>query len=92
MSESNDEEEDWSNYASAGYSSAYDPWADLVPQEETEDFDDDFEMDEFTSIRPPPSDERYAFCKGFHVVVFFHKTSNMSLFCIQCSLPSASTK
>ena len=57
MSESNDEEEDWSNYASAGYSSAYDPWADLVPQEETEDFDDDFEIDEFTSIRPPPSDE-----------------------------------
>ena len=57
MSESNDEEEDWSNYASAGYSTAYDPWADLVPQEEAEDFDEDFEIDEFSSIRPPPSDE-----------------------------------
>ena len=57
MSGSEDEEEDWSNYASAGYSSAYDPWADLVPQEEAEDFDDDFEIDEFASIRPPPADE-----------------------------------
>ena len=59
MSRSADEEEDWSNYASAGYSSAYDPWADLVPQEETEELDDDFELEEFTSIRPPPSNEGF---------------------------------
>jgi tRNA pseudouridine synthase 10 len=54
----NNEEEDWSKFASAGYESAYDPWADLVPQEESEEFlDDDIDFEDFSSIRPPPAEE-----------------------------------
>ncbi len=54
-----DEEEDWSTYSSAGYSEAYDPWADLVPVEEDEFVDDEFEFDEVDVIRPPPALEGF---------------------------------
>ena len=56
--EENNEDEDWSNFASAGYGSAYDPWADLVPleeeeeEEEDEESDDDLEFDEFIVSSP----------------------------------------
>lgn len=57
--EEDKEDEDWSNYASAGYGSAYDPWADLVPlEEEEEEVDDyDLELDEIMVSSPPPSDD-----------------------------------
>ena len=57
--EEDKEDEDWSDYASAGYGSAYDPWADLVPlEEEEEEIDDyDLELDEFMISSPPPSDD-----------------------------------
>ena len=61
MSEEKDSEnEDWSNYASAGYGSAYDPWADLVPLEEEEEeeiSDYDLELEELMVSSPPPSDD-----------------------------------
>ena len=38
-------DDDWTKYADTGYESSYDPWADMVAAEETEedDFDDDFD-------------------------------------------------
>ncbi|MDP6899839.1 MAG: tRNA pseudouridine(54/55) synthase Pus10 [Candidatus Thalassarchaeaceae archaeon] len=55
--ESDEDDEDWTKYADVGYASAYDPWADLVEVEDSneedeefdEDFDDDFDEDE---LRP----------------------------------------
>ncbi len=41
-----DDEQDWTKYADAGYASEYDPWSDLVELEENGDeieFEDDFE-------------------------------------------------
>ena len=58
--EENSEDDDWSNFASAGYGSAYDPWADLVPleeEEEEEEDDDELELDELIVSSPPPSDD-----------------------------------
>ena len=43
--ESDEEDEDWTKYADAGYASAYDPWADLVEVEESTDEDEDFDED-----------------------------------------------
>ena len=54
----NKDEEDWSKYASAGYSTAYDPWADLVPLEEEEEDDYNFDSDDIIfSCTPPPSND-----------------------------------
>ena len=44
--DSDDDEQDWTKYADAGYASEYDPWSDLVELEEDGegiDFEDDFE-------------------------------------------------
>ena len=46
MNPDSDEEDDWTKYADTGYTSTYDPWADMVPvseNEEEEEFDDDFD-------------------------------------------------
>ena len=58
--EENTEDDDWSNFASAGYGSAYDPWADLVPLEEVEEEEEseyDLELGELVVYSPPPSDD-----------------------------------
>ena len=51
-------DDDWTKYADTGYESSYDPWADMVAAEETEedDFDDDFEdyEEDQISIREIP--------------------------------------
>ena len=53
-----DGDDDWTKYADTGYESSYDPWADMVAAEETEedDFDDEFEdyEDDQISIREIP--------------------------------------
>ena len=51
-------DDDWTKYADTGYESSYDPWADMVTAEETEEVDfeeefDDYEEDQ-TSIREVP--------------------------------------
>ena len=48
MNPDSDEGDDWTKYADTGYTSTYDPWADMVPiteneEEEEEEFDDDFD-------------------------------------------------
>ena len=39
------EDDDWTKYADTGYTSSYDPWADMVPatELEEEEFEDEFE-------------------------------------------------
>ena len=51
-------DDDWTKYADTGYESSYEPWADMVTAEETEEVDfeeefDDYEEDQ-TSIREVP--------------------------------------
>jgi len=58
--EAEEEEEDWSSFASADYGDAYDPWADMVPVEEDSPSDDDFEFEEFVEFRPAPAPEGIA--------------------------------
>jgi len=45
MNPDSDEGDDWTKYADTGYTSTYDPWADMVPitENEEEEFDDDFD-------------------------------------------------
>jgi tRNA pseudouridine synthase 10 len=47
MDPDSEEDEDWTKYADTGYTSSYDPWADLVPATEIEDEEFDDEFDEF---------------------------------------------
>ena len=44
MNPDSDEDDDWTKYADTGYTSTYDPWADMVPatEIEEEEFDDEF--------------------------------------------------
>lgn len=42
-----DEEDDWTKYADTGYTSTYDPWADMVPATEIEEEELDEEFEEF---------------------------------------------
>ena len=50
-----EDDDDWTKYADTGYESTYDPWADMVEAEESEeeDFEDEFENyeDDQVSIR-----------------------------------------
>ena len=45
MAPDSEEEDDWTKYADTGYTSSYDPWADMVPatELEEEEFDDEFD-------------------------------------------------
>ena len=56
MDPDSEEDDDWTKYADTGYTSSYDPWADLVPatEEEEEEFDDEF--DEFDDEGTTPRD------------------------------------
>ena len=47
MDPDSDEDDDWTKYADTGYTSSYDPWADLVPATELEEEEFDDEFDEF---------------------------------------------
>lgn len=51
-----DEEEDWTQYADAGYASSYDPWSDMVEAETSEedetDIEDAFDDFEEEELRP----------------------------------------
>jgi tRNA pseudouridine synthase 10 len=47
MNPDSDEDDDWTKYADTGYSSTYDPWADMVPATEIEEEEFDEEFDEF---------------------------------------------
>jgi len=53
-----EDDDDWTKYADTGYESTYDPWADMVEAEESEeeDFEDEFENyeDDQVSIREIP--------------------------------------
>ena len=53
MNPDSEEEDDWTKYADASYSSSYDPWADMVPAEEVEEeeFEDDFDDFDDTILR-----------------------------------------
>ena len=44
MDPDSEEDDDWTKYADTGYTSSYDPWADLVPatELEEEEFEDEF--------------------------------------------------
>jgi tRNA pseudouridine synthase 10 len=55
-----EEEEDWSTFASADYGDEYDPWADMVPVEEDSPAEEDFEFEEFQDFRPAPAPEGIA--------------------------------
>ena len=48
MDPDSDEDDDWTKYADTGYTSSYDPWADLVPATELEEEEFDDEFDEFS--------------------------------------------
>ena len=37
MNPDSDEGDDWTKYADTGYTSTYDPWADMVPITESEE-------------------------------------------------------
>ena len=50
-----EEEEDWTEFADAGYGSAYDPWSDLVQHEPEESEHEQFEDDEHWEVSPAPS-------------------------------------
>ena len=45
MNPDSEEDDDWTKYADTGYTSSYDPWADMVPatELEEEEFDEEFE-------------------------------------------------
>ena len=47
MDPDSEEDDDWTKYADTGYTSSYDPWADLVPATELEEEEFDDEFDEF---------------------------------------------
>ena len=47
MAPDSEEEDDWTKYADTGYTSSYDPWADMVPATELEEEEFDDEFDEF---------------------------------------------
>ena len=47
MDPDSEEDDDWTKYADTGYTSSYDPWADLVPAIELEEEEFDDEFDEF---------------------------------------------
>jgi tRNA pseudouridine synthase 10 len=47
MDPDSEEDDDWTKYADTGYSSSYDPWADMVPATEIEEEEFDDEFDEF---------------------------------------------
>jgi tRNA pseudouridine synthase 10 len=53
MNPDSNEEDDWTKYADTGYTSTYDPWADMVPatEIEEEEFEDDFEEFEDANSR-----------------------------------------
>ncbi len=52
-----EEEEDWSTFASADYGDADDPWADMVPVDEDSPAEDELEFEEFLEFRPAPAPE-----------------------------------
>jgi tRNA pseudouridine synthase 10 len=56
--EPEEDEDDWTQYADAGYASAYDPWADLVDAEEEADEDEqsEDEFDDFDESELRPRD------------------------------------
>ena len=47
MDPDSEEDDDWTKYADTGYTSSYDPWADMVPATEIEEEEFDDEFDEF---------------------------------------------
>ena len=47
MDPDSEEDDDWTKYADTGYTSSYDPWADLVPATELEEEEFEDEFDEF---------------------------------------------
>ena len=48
MDPDSEDDDDWTKYADTGYTSSYDPWADLVPATELEEEEFDDEFDEFS--------------------------------------------
>ena len=56
-----EDDDDWSKYASAGFGAAYDPWADLVPLEDEDGVGDEIDIDDdgFHISMPPPSEEGF---------------------------------
>lgn len=50
-----EEEEDWTEFADAGYGSAYDPWSDLVQHEPEESEHEQFDDEGHWEVPPPPS-------------------------------------
>ena len=50
------EDDDWTKYADTGYTSSYDPWADMVPATELEEEEFEDEFDEFDDIQSTPRD------------------------------------
>ena len=55
VSTEEEEEEDWTKFADAGYGSAYDPWSDLVQHEPEESEHEQFEDEEHWEVTPAPS-------------------------------------
>jgi len=56
MSPDSEEDDDWTKYADTGYTSSYDPWADMVPVTELEEEEFEEEFDEFDDIQSTPRD------------------------------------
>ena len=56
MGPDSEEDDDWTKYADTGYTSSYDPWADMVPVTELEEEEFEEEFDEFDDIQSTPRD------------------------------------
>nr|AIE96214.1 major facilitator permease superfamily protein (PUS10) [uncultured marine group II/III euryarchaeote AD1000_74_G12] len=56
MDPDSEEDDDWTKYADTGYTSSYDPWADMVPATELEEEEFDDEFDEFDDTHSTPRD------------------------------------